>query len=271
MYKPLNLTLLLLLVLLSFTSCKTKKQIVKTETITTDSIALLVKKVQLAEPDFRTANFSKLNMNIAYDTRKMNNISTSCRMIRDSAIFVSIQPVFGIELFSVEISPDSITIIDKMNRRYYSATYQYIFQKTGIAMRFEDIQAMLTNSLFSLSEKNISLQKLKTEKTSEGNRSILSETGKIKQENIINNNYEIERIYFTSIDGRNHMSVSYELYQLWETTKYPKKVTITGNFYKTNFNVDIEISKVVFNVPVILNPANKSILTRGNIEQLLSK
>jgi hypothetical protein len=271
MNKPLNLTLLLLLMLLTFTGCKTKKQIVKTETTTTDSIALLVKKVQLAEPDFRTANFSKLNMNIAYDTRKMNNISTSCRMIRDSAIFVSIQPVFGIELFSVEISPDSITIIDKMNRRYYTATYQYIFQKTGIAMRFEDIQAMLTNSLFTLGEKNISPQKLKTGKTSDGNRSILSETGKIKQENIINNNYEIEHINLTSIDGRNRMSVSYEMNQLWGTARYPKKVTITGNLNKTNFNADIEISRVVFNVPVTLNPANKSTLTRGNIEQLLSK
>jgi hypothetical protein len=128
MNKTLNFTLIVCVFLFS-ASCKTKKQITQTEATSTESIAVLLKNIRVAEPDFRTANVNKMSINIAYDTRKMNNISASCRMIRDSAIFVSLQPVFGIELFSVEITPDSITVIDKMNRKYYALTYQYIFQK----------------------------------------------------------------------------------------------------------------------------------------------
>lgn len=257
--------------LLMITGCKAKKQVAESATIASDNIAVLVKNIQMAEPAFRTANFSKLNMSFAYDTRKLNNISASCRMISDTAIYVSIQPVFGIELFSVEITPDSITIIDKMNRRFFTATYQYIFQKTGVPLIYENIQAMLANSLFSVGEKEINPLKLKTGKTPEGKRSISFISGKLHQETIINGNNEIERINLASSDGRNRISVNYEQNQLWVTTRYPKKVTVTGSMNKLNFNSEIEINRVVFNAPVSLSPANKANLMRGNIEQILSK
>lgn len=270
MNKTINLTYILLAFIL-VTGCKTKKQIVQPEPITTDVVGALVKNVQEAEPQFRTANISKMNMNFAYDNRKLNNISASCRMKRDTVITLSIQPVFGIELFSVEINPDSITVIDKMNRKFYAVTYQYIFQKTGVPLRFENIQAMLTNGLFSIGETGADPLKLKTGTGSEGKRTVKFQTGKILQETAINNTYEIEQVEISGNDYRYRFLITYDQNQLWGTTRFPKKITVSGLMNKLNFSADFDLGRVAFDVPLTIKPASKSNLTRGNIEQILSK
>jgi cytochrome c-type biogenesis protein CcmE len=130
---------------------------------------------------------------------------------------------------------------------------------------------MLANNVFSLGETEINPNKLTSGKTPEGKRSIRFTTGKINQETTLNSNYEIERVNLASSDGRNRVNVNYEQSQLWLNTRYPKKITLSGNMNKLIFSSDIEISRVVFDTPLRLTPAKKSNLTRGNIEQLLSK
>ncbi len=267
-----NLRLLLIFsVILLVNSCKTKQQIKLSESTKTDNVSVLIKNVQENEPRFTTANISKMSLSFVLDTRKYNNISASCKIIRDTAIFVSIQPVFGIELFSMEINPDSISIFDKMNRRYFTASYMYITQKTGIPINFQNIQAILTKNLFSVGETELKPPLLKAGKTPDGKQNLMYQSGKIIQESTVLPNYEIESVNLTSTDGKHRATIKYGLNQFWDITPFPHKVSISGNMNKQLFNAEIEISRATFNIPLKLKPASKTNLTRGKIEQLLSK
>ncbi len=259
-------TLLISFALFYTTSCKIKQQAVKPGIISTDSNIELIDKVKANEPKFKTAYISKLNMSVNYNSRQLKNISANCKIIKDTAIYMSIQPVFNIELFSVEITPDSIVVIDKFNRRYFSATYNYIKQKTGIPLNFENLQALFTNSLFSVGEKEINPENCSAEKNK-----ILYNADKIKQETSINGNFEIEGINFKTYDNKYQAFITYEENSVRESSRFPQKITISGIINKIKFNSELKIDKIAFDVPLKLVSSNISNYRRESIEQLLQK
>lgn len=77
------------------------------------------------------------------------------KMIRDSAFVLSIQPVFGMELFRMEMNRDSVKVIDRMNRRYVAENHQNLRGQTPIVFNFNNLQALFVNHLFSPGEDRV--------------------------------------------------------------------------------------------------------------------
>ena len=77
-------------------------------------------------------------------------------MICDDRIQFSVQPVLGIEMFRVELTNDSIKILDRMNKRYVADNYNRLKREMNIDLNFTNLQAMFTNRMFVPGENQIS-------------------------------------------------------------------------------------------------------------------
>lgn len=79
-----------------------------------------------------------------------NNLSSrvDLKMVKDSAFQLSVQPFLGIEIFRVEISLDSVKVLDRMNKRYVAENYANLKSQTPVEFNFYNLQALFTNQLF---------------------------------------------------------------------------------------------------------------------------
>lgn len=74
------------------------------------------------------------------------------RMRRDSAIWVSISPALGIEVFRILITPDSLKLISKVpdNKYYYAGRLDVLSQMLGTEIDFDMLQNLLVGNALGL-------------------------------------------------------------------------------------------------------------------------
>ena len=131
-------------------SCKTTRTATTTKQASlpqSSQVELLVKQVQSAELKFETANVSKMVMEPNVNDRNFN-VSAACKIKKDSAIYLSIRPLFGIEAFKAELTPDSMKVIDKLNFRYFVVDYHFFKQRFGVDVDFYSLQGLIFNQFF---------------------------------------------------------------------------------------------------------------------------
>jgi hypothetical protein len=69
---------------------------------------------------------------------------------------MSIQPLFGVEMFRAELTIDSIKVIDRMNRRFILASYDELKQELpAFNFNFYNLQALFTNRIFEPGKQNV--------------------------------------------------------------------------------------------------------------------
>ena len=78
------------------------------------------------------------------------------KIIRDDRLQISVQPFLGVEMLRIEISNDSIKMLDRMNKRFLVDSYQHLKKEMEIDFNFQNLQALLTNQLFVPGEYRIS-------------------------------------------------------------------------------------------------------------------
>lgn len=78
------------------------------------------------------------------DGANKTSFTASLRMRRDSAIWISISPVAGIEAARALLTRDSIRVIDRMNNDYYSKGYDFFSSFTSLPVTFEVLQDLIT-------------------------------------------------------------------------------------------------------------------------------
>ena len=80
------------------------------------------------------------------------------KMIYNDRMQLSFLPILGIEVFRIEITDDSVKILDRMNKRYMVESYDNIKGKTDIDFNFRNLQALFTNQVFVPGESDISVK-----------------------------------------------------------------------------------------------------------------
>ena len=261
--------LYVLIIITTMFSCKTTGKIAR-KGVTSDTLITLIKNIQSAQPDFQTANVSKMGLEITYNNRKYN-VAANCKIIKDSALYVSIQPVLGIELFKAEITPDSIHLFDKMNRRLYALDYNYIYQKTGLNINYTDLQALISNRLFCLAEIKIPIESCTMKKELNGKSVLLYNTKKFNQTTFIAENNTIEKVTINHASSKYNLTTEYSDYKLTDSINFPYRINVNLNGLQNKILCNFNITKVTFNTKITLSKSDKRNFTRSKIEHLLNK
>jgi hypothetical protein len=97
--------------------------------------------------------YRTLSARIQFDFVTPQGNSTSARgqlkILKDEGIQISITvPILGIEAVRAELTPDSVKIINRLNRWYMVDAFDQIKGDTEIDFNYDNLQALLTNRLF---------------------------------------------------------------------------------------------------------------------------
>ena len=254
-------------------SCKTTRTATTTKQTAlpqSSQVEQLVKQVQSAEPKFETANVSKMAMELNVNDRNFN-VSATCKIKKDSAIYLSVQPFFGIEVFKAELTPDSMKVIDKMNRRYFVVDYHFFKQRFGVDVDFYSLQGLIFNQFFCVGQKNVQVKGLKINPLATGNNSIDFESETMQQSSEINSLNLIQQVLLKAKSSGYQLQTTYADFTVENTINIPHKISMTASSEKSKAVCNFTILRVDFNNKLTLSATNTDHYTRGDIEQLMKK
>jgi hypothetical protein len=110
----------------------------------------------------------KLNMEIGSGNKRMSS-GASLKIIKNRAVQLSVQPLFGIEAFRMTVSEDSLLIVDRLNRQYALESTRDMQGNARPDFNFHNLQAIFTNSIFLAGKTHIDpadYRRFSVEKTS---------------------------------------------------------------------------------------------------------
>lgn len=260
--------LYLIIILVIVFSCKSKQQLVKVQP-ENKILTELIQKVQNAEPKFITAHISKMSADITLNGRSFN-VNANCKIKKDSAIHISIVP-FGFEMFKLEINKDSILAFDKMNKKLYATDFKFFENRFGVAIDFDNLQAMFSNQYFNIGKDVIQFENTSFKKNESSEFQIDYTSDKMLQSTIINDLNRIVKIDFSSKLNNYKMQTLYTDFTQMDSQIFPQKINLLATSGKKDFKCDFNISKVVFNNNLTFTNQDKSRFTRGDINQFFNK
>ena len=149
-HKPLQrLVALSILIITMLSGCRSSKQ------MTTGGETLTLKTERdfyaaLQAQSFRYQTFSaRVQFEIMLSSGKEASARAQLTIQRNDQMQISVLvPVLGIEAFRAELTPDSIKVVDRLNRRFLMESIDGMKGNTAIDFNFYNLQALFTNRLF---------------------------------------------------------------------------------------------------------------------------
>ncbi len=272
----INTILVLLLVLVVFTACKTSKSVTRlpegpvvlTEhTLKPSEMVMLVQKNQ---PAFRTANASRMSIFVDFKGRQLD-VKASCKIVSDSALHLSIQPFFGIELFKLEMTPTEMIVIDKANKRYYRSNYGIFKSQFGVVVNYDAIQSLISNRLFVSGKKGFSPDDFSW-KDNETKNTLFVQAETMNQENMIDLTLgRIAEVILKTNNDSYSLKTTYANFKNFGEVLFPEKINIDGVQGETKAAFHFTIEDVKFDVPFGMEPTDLSRYGRGDIYSFFRK
>ncbi|MDR0835092.1 MAG: DUF4292 domain-containing protein [Tannerella sp.] len=138
------MTVLFVIILLS--GCKTSKT-----NVTSGNEILKTEEIFFSSVLDNSLHFNTLTSHLKFElTTPDKNLSSRAvlKMRHDAYIQVSMIPFLGIEAFRIELTKDSVKLMDRLNKRYMTESYDKMKGKMAVDFNFNNLQALLSNSMF---------------------------------------------------------------------------------------------------------------------------
>lgn len=134
------------ILLLILAGCKSSKKVGTTETGSAKAHNEFFTLMQEQSFKYETLT-ARLNVDLKIPGKSVSS-RVDLKLVKDSALQLSVQPFLGIEVFRIELTPDSVKVLDRMNKRYVADNYANLKGQTPIEFNFYNLQALFTNHLF---------------------------------------------------------------------------------------------------------------------------
>jgi hypothetical protein len=110
-----------------------------------DSVAVIREGLEnIRKNTIKYTTFSaKLNVDYRGTDGKNNNLNASLRMYKDSAIWISITAILGIEGLRAYITNDSVKILNKQDKIYMARSVAYLQEVTALPLDLKSLQDIL--------------------------------------------------------------------------------------------------------------------------------
>ena len=266
------LIVLLLVLFVGIYSCKPKERIVQAASELEDKTNSNLFE-DILENEVRYSTFSsKLNMSFSTG-RKVLNSRATLRIVRNEAIQLSIQPIFGIEMFRLYIQPDCIIILDRMNKRYVQETYDDLKKEYPIGFNFYTLQSLFTNALFIPEQSNVLIDDYrKFRYVQSSNNYRLSGRDRISDIDysfFVNGNDQITLTQMYMPAKKYSMEWSYDEFSLVEKLFFPLEMKVSASSEKINLNTSISLSSINFDESLTLDSSIPSSYTKVELKEVI--
>ncbi|MDL2277909.1 DUF4292 domain-containing protein [Parabacteroides sp. OttesenSCG-928-G07] len=251
---------------------------------TTKKVATIAAGEAKAHADFfesiqqQAFNFHTLNARMQVELRVSGSELSSridLKIVKDSALLLSVQPLLGVEMFRVVMNPDSIIVLDRLNKRYVAENYANLINQTPITFNFYNLQALFINHIFVPGEQGLSF--------SQYNKFLLKQEGRMAEVKINDSmglQYQFladgeEKLLSTNISNKNHaLQWTYSDFRLATEQAFPMMMNVTLlNEGLATGNMRINFSRIQTETPVNIDfsvPNNYNRITFAQILRSLS-
>lgn len=201
--------------------------------------------VQQNFSDFETFS-GKAKVNFTDKEGKTTDVNINIRIKKDSAIWVSLNALLGIEAARVLITPDSVKLINKLDKKIQEQSVSYLQELVNLPLEFKALQDILLGNAVYFDDNVVAYQK-------ENDRfTVLSVNDKIKS--TLNFDYK-KAIFINGILREMDTTknrVSHILQNDYDNTdnrwfSLLRNITVDGI---TKANIVIQFKQYEFNVPV---------------------
>lgn len=227
----------------------------------------------LHDQSLRYQTFSaRLQFSLEMASGKELSSRGQLKIEKDSRLQLSIQPMLGIEMFRIELTPDSIKLLDRMNKRYIAEDYTKLEGEPEIDFNFYNLQALFTNQLFLPGETVLSDQDYKRyqwEQTKDGYLLQTKDKGGLQY--VFSTNRE-EKLYTTAITDTAGHSIQWDYTQFQAIGDLLFPMKINGSLSTRNdlkHAVTLHYSHIDINTPLDLKFTIPPGYERVNFSQLL--
>jgi hypothetical protein len=108
--------------------------------------------------DFQTFS-AKVKVNFEGKDGKKSDFNATIRLHKDSAMWISVNALLGIEAFRVLITRDSVKVLNKVDKIIQLRSVSYLKEVAKIPFTFQDLQEMLIGNPIYLDSNIISYRK----------------------------------------------------------------------------------------------------------------
>lgn len=148
--------LMILLAAASLVSCRSTKRL-QTAITPKDSVSVastapandsasevraLYAALNSARINFNTFS-AKLNVDYRDAEGKRYDINANLRMVKDSALWISVNAILGIEALRMLVTTDSVKILDKQAKAYTARRIDYLQEVTALPLSLSTLQDLL--------------------------------------------------------------------------------------------------------------------------------
>ena len=263
---------LLLILFIGMYACKSKEKIIQADSaLEHKANSKLFEDIMYKGLKFNTFS-SKLSMTISTGTKTVNS-KGNLRIVNNEAILLSVQPLFGIEMFRLYVEPDHLIVLDRMNKRYVKETFDDLTEKNSIGFNFYSLQSLFTNNLFVPEQSSISAsdyRKFKYSETSE--QYVLSASD--KKSNIdysfsINGNDQITLTQLALPKKNYSLHWNYSQFSLMRDLFFPHEMMVVASTQKNKLNASFSLSDINLETQMDLETTIPSSYTKMELSEVL--
>ncbi len=251
-----KISFLVLLLGLSFVACKNKEKASRKPLEGKKTQYLLT---QLEANEFHFDTFSTKAEFSLIQQGKKTNFKATIRVKKDSLIWLSITPALGIEMARVLISQDSVKLIDRLKKNYFTGDFDYINNKFNVDLLFDDLQAVLLgNSIAVEPDEKLkfaidnemyylgNMKKRKAKKADEKPVKIERQKDEVVSLWLDESNFKIAKFLVSDLTADRFIRGTYDDYEIVEDQLLPKHLSIDIQSDQPS-KLDIKYSKITLN------------------------
>lgn len=116
-------------------------------------IAAAVSRMDSNRIDFRTFS-AKVKVDYEGGGGKKYDVTANVRMVKDSAIWIAVNALLGIDAMRVFITKDSVKLLDKINKTYTARSIDYLQEVTSLPLDLKVLQDLIIGNPVFL-DKNV--------------------------------------------------------------------------------------------------------------------
>ena len=209
------------------------------------SVRATLSNINAKQIEFNTFS-SKLKIDYSDDKNNRLDFNAFMRMKKDSAIWVSIIAALNIEAFRVMITPDTVTIMNKLERTIQKKPLSYLQELTKVPFDFETLQDLIIGNPVYLDKNIVSY-------TDQGDRISMSTIGDAFKHFITVSKNDLS-LLFSKLDDvdatrSRTANLSYSEYAAAGSWMFAgmRKISLSE---KTKIDVQLEFKQVEFDKPM---------------------
>jgi hypothetical protein len=228
-----------------FTSCKSKKSLVGSDLVSLKMSAKKVAKNHVA------ANFDKktidAKLKASFNNGKLKqSFSVSFKMKKDEVIWL--KGTKFITLFKVKITPTSVQFYSSLNKKYFDGDFSMLKKILGADINFDQLQNLL------LGQSLMNVRKQKQEVVIQDNSYVLSPE---EQEDLFDlffsvnpSHFKLDKQSIVNSKKNQRLDVFYPSYKIVDDTVFPSEIKIKAKQPGKFTNIDFIVKSIEFDTDV---------------------